>query len=354
MASRGARVFVAALLGGIGCDVVLDIPQTQVVTPPVPSDDAVTDGAPSEGASDAPAFCTDAPLEAGAPGGWILFDRVDPASHTRHAYVMRPLPCSPAVRVTRMPDTFEEAEPVVSPDGRTLAFVSPDAAGRQIWTLDLTIADAAPRVRTHLTLEDASHPTWSPNGMLVAYAGTNTGISYTAPFDANGMTSPAATRNETGTRTLATPVFVDDTRLVASWGDGLTEIAPVAAFMHPMANDVLGACMMHGVDLAATAVNGAVAYVARAGAGAGAGDAYFIGLFDVKAPACPAAHAYAVDGPLTHAALGPGGVAVAAYGPGAPGGPGLVLLTPTTRTRLTADAGDDHPTWAPATYALAP
>lgn len=111
-------------------------------------------------------------------------------------------------------DPYADADPAVSRDGRSLAFVSDRTGSPQLWVMDVPTGEAR-----QLTAENdlVSLPAWSSSGDRVAYL--------TLQADANRTVTLKAADAKTGlARTLATGLGVDGT---PAWTPGDTGIAMV-------------------------------------------------------------------------------------------------------------------------------
>ena len=124
-----------------------------------------------------------------------------------------------AQRLTIAP--LADTEPVWSPDGRQLAYVTEIAAGQN----ELAVVEVASGETMLLTdlRATVSHPVWSPDGMRIAFAADNAGNYEVMVVNANGSGLINATNNPADDRW---PTWSpDNTRLAfQSDRDGNTDI----------------------------------------------------------------------------------------------------------------------------------
>jgi TolB protein len=122
-----------------------------------------------------PASVPSAPLDPAASGLVILSLR---EGSYAHLFAYRPPSAAVPLALTRLTDgPWDDLTPALHPDGRSLAFASNRDGFWDLYRLDL--ADGAVTRLTTTTAYDA-HPTWSPDGLWLAYE------SYD-PNDADGL-----------------------------------------------------------------------------------------------------------------------------------------------------------------------
>jgi TolB protein len=87
-----------------------------------------------------------------------------------------------------------EYDPVWSPDGKTVAFVSNHTGNDEIWTV--TVQDHSSTQRTHNEWEWDKHPTWSPDGAQIAFYSNRTGQRQVWAMNADGSNQRNLSNNQ--------------------------------------------------------------------------------------------------------------------------------------------------------------
>jgi Tol biopolymer transport system component len=100
-------------------------------------------------------------------------------------------------------DGYDNIEPAVSPDGRSVAFSSNKSGSYQIWSMPLD-GSAAPRRLSHDGLNDY-YPSWSPDGKSIAYTESNNGIDDTEIITATGSGGKTVADSQATLRPSWTP-----------------------------------------------------------------------------------------------------------------------------------------------------
>jgi Tol biopolymer transport system component len=307
-------------------------------------------GSPGDDASVAPWRC---PASAGVAGasGWIVFDS-DVVDLVRHVFAVNVADCS-VVQLTS--GAYNEQEPAVSPDGKTLVFSSnrtPDG------TLQLYAMDVASRSVQELTslAAGAGQPTFSPDGSSIAFH-SNYG-AYLMGADGTGAHEVIVSSTPDYGHNYEHPAFTRDGKNLVV--DRLNEIDEFdlqgqnerSVIANGTIWDLYPAISPDGVNLA---------LVSTCGPGSGALDDPTIVIAELAATGTDPCAARLWNPPtwgiLSHPSWGPGGTTMAfAHQPPTPeGGSTLHRIAISDLAQHMGDLVDDDgdqldPVWAPSTF----
>ncbi|MCX6047094.1 MAG: hypothetical protein NT075_18470 [Chloroflexi bacterium] len=91
-----------------------------------------------------------------------------------------------------------EYDPVWSPNGTSLAFVTNQTGNDEVWTMNIVdgVPSGAPVQLTHNEWEWDKHPTWSPDGGQLAFFSNRTGLRQIWVMNADGANQHNSSNNQ--------------------------------------------------------------------------------------------------------------------------------------------------------------